>query len=333
MKKMFALMCVALLLVGCGKESAEERPSDTYTNPIAPSVTVSDFQDAKEMPRQEVSTVEPMATEEPISDCCHKDAFKAPEGFSSYTYGGAPLSSVYVLLYYTCQLNEDEGTWESLGYEGLPATELMTKLDEDLGFNNPADEAMTDEERENTRSEYLKLILGFSGLCNTEEQVKQFFTGEWVPDGTDYFSEYRNPDGSVSLGSSKIEAETDSSFEREHASITHINGTEYKVWVTVQSSGLDDAGDGFGAIVYSFYSCDGSDLYDDPNFKTFTAEYVGEESNVRLNGKPYVEWSELENDTAYVTVPYIVDHASGLEVIYESDIELYGSDGKLIEKE
>lgn len=333
MKKMFALMCVALLLVGCGKEFAEERPSDTYTNPIAPSVTVSDFQDAKEMPRQETPTAEPTVVEEPVSDCCCHNTFKAPEGLSEYNYGGAPLSSVYVLLYYTCKLNEEEGTWESLGYEGLPATELIAKLDEDLGFNNPVDEAMTDEERENTRSEYLKLILGFSGLCNTEEQLEQFFTGEWVPDGTDYFAEYRAADGSVFIGGSRVEAETDNSFEKEHASITHINGTEYKLWVTIQSSGIDDAGDGFGAVVYSFYSCDGSDLYDDPNFKTFTAKYVGEESNVRLNGLPYVEWSELENDTAYVTVPYIADHASGLEVIYESDIELYGSDGNLIKKE
>lgn len=98
----------------------------------------------------------------------------APEEYADYVYGTAPLTSVYVLYGYTAQM---AGTSiEELGYDGLSADDFALALDESWGITG-ADEDLRKEKIDEMLSDDML-------LCDSDEHREQFYTGEWVPDGS-----------------------------------------------------------------------------------------------------------------------------------------------------
>ena len=202
-------------LIGCGKK--EETPEEAVPTEEAPTATPEPTEEPTPEP-----TEEPTATPEPTVEETSQPTVVAPEGYDAYTYGHAPLSSVYILLRYAEEFSTEQPTLADLGLEGIPAEEFMAKLDEMQEI--PAD--ATEEEKEEARGMYLILVLGFSGLSDgSEEQKEGFFAGTWVPDGTDYMAEYRQEDGSIHIGGDSSTGYTNG----------RINGNDYAVTCSANS--------------------------------------------------------------------------------------------------
>lgn len=104
----------------------------------------------------------------------------APSEYDGLTYGTAPLSSVYLMAGYAILM--DDHTLEEMGYNDLTADELIAKLDEDFRITE-----CPEDQKEEERYKQLFVNLIFCGVCDgSDDQIKKFFEGTWIPDGTKY---------------------------------------------------------------------------------------------------------------------------------------------------
>lgn len=192
---MSAMLMATMLLAGCGKSE----PTVT-TRVVSPTPTAIPTQTPTPTPEPtEEPTVEPTAepTAEPtetVSEDTVAIKYEAPDGYEDYTYGSAPLSSVYLLIAYSYAFDEEAGeTIENVGLTGLTPEQFMLAIDQELGILPADDEEQTEAERKFG----LCMLLGLSGVAGTNEQVDGFFDGTWIPDGVDYYEDMRDEDGSV----------------------------------------------------------------------------------------------------------------------------------------
>lgn len=320
-KRIVALLMCGVMIIGstaCGAKKEEPAPA---TPTAAPTVEAEPTVEPETPSENEV--VEEEVEEEPEVVVIGEEddvpewvgTLTAPEGYEEETYGTAPLSSVYLLLAYSCKL--DNAELADMELDGLEAKDFIEKLDTNFGIKDG---------KEETRKEYIATLLGLSGLTDgTDEQVEGFFDGSWVPDGTDYMADFRTEDGGWSINTG------DDSFEREHAYDTKAMGEDFKLWVEVSSYGTDEeAKTASGAVTYVFYTVDGSKntLSD----KDFTAKYVGDLDMLTITG---IETLAADaEDKIGIKINYEIDmtKATGDEVVFENDFELTDSKGNLVEK-
>lgn len=302
------------LIAGCGKNDGEikqkEETGETLieTKPVeVPDDTPENTSVSSEPAGKDgdVETKLPGPDEEPFVP----ETFHAPDGYEEYTYGSAPLSSVYILLAY---YNGSQGGSEDLidlGLNGLSPEQFISELDKYL--------YVLDASEDNRKENLLNLLL-VSGLSDgSEEQISGFFDGNWLPDGTFYEPE-EYP--AVSY---------DDSFEREHAYNTVVCGEDYKLWVSVSSYGTNRTDKtASGAVNYTLYTVDGSKNHltaDD-----FTAEYIGELKNLTITG---IDSAATDaDDKVVICVSVSLSDVTGDEIIFENDFQLIDKDGDIVEK-
>lgn len=183
-KKVIALlMCAVLCMSGCGKTEWYDNIPSTTDRIASPTPIPVDNTAKKDEPaptQEEVKEAEPTVEEN------DPNRIYPPTEYEDYTYGKAPLTSVYLLVAYSLRFSE-ETTMEDAGYAGMSPEEFMADMDKELTI----DEDVSEEEKEDQRYEMLKYTLILSGVSdNSDEQKEGFFDGSWIPDGTDYFSEW-----------------------------------------------------------------------------------------------------------------------------------------------
>ncbi len=269
-KKFLALfMCGILCLgsmAGCGKETPAEPSEPVVVEPTKrPMPTVAPAMSENVVPTEVEEEPTPTEAEEtPKADFV--GTLTAPEGYEDYTYGKAPLSSVYLFLEYAYLLAPGEETLEEMGLgEGMSPEEYIAALDESMKLMSEAD-----EDKEEERNQLLILALGLSGLTDgSDAQVDGFFDGTWVPDGTDYLADLRQEDGSIDWGNGVTSgpSEGDDEKERENATEFKIGRDTYKSWREIEVHNRK------GLLTIQVYSVDGSPLELDT--EALTAEYKG----------------------------------------------------------
>lgn len=355
MKKRFlAVICSLLIVTLAGCASIDE-----FVNPVTeepePTVSVEHKyayngpESTEEEPEEEepVEEAEP-ETEEPEEE--KKDPYPfvgtlvAPEGFEEYKYGSYALNNVYLAIKYTSlygksydemfaplETTDPEQFKQNLdNYFTHDMQELvdnaLSNEDENVIYGG-LDQFNLDENNkiivdDEMRDSYIGIILGLGGFVASEEELEGIKDGSVILSGASKLADAtRNYLG--------IDWANDE-FEREHATDVVVDGVNYKLWTVVTSFGTDsDTNTSRGKISYVFYTIDGSD--NTLNFHDMTFEYVGSLSNLKANSIGSEHTNLMKSDTYVVEVSYYISDVQGDEVVFQNDIVLYGSDGKLIE--
>lgn len=293
----------ASLLIGCGTEpetvvTTEEPVQEETVEEETPA------EDTEDVVSEDEADVE--ADEETDETPDFIGTLVAPEGYEYYTWGSAPLSSVYLLLGYSSYVSDSDDTLESIGLEGLEPEEFVIALDELCGID--AESETADEDRDS----YLVMLLGFSGLCESEDQISDFLAGTWVPDGTVYTD--------VDFSGANLD-----DFERQNSEAVTVLGDDYTLWTEIGSNGIDDDGVATGYIAYWFYTADGSD--NGLNVDSFEIEYTGD---LDLTIDSTVAETGETGDKVIITVNYSVADATEDDVVFTSDFTLTDTDGNVI---
>ena len=354
MKKRFlAVMCSLLIVTLTGCASIDE-----FVNPVTeepePTVSVEHnyAYNGPESTADELEEEEPVEEAEPENEEPEeekKDPYPfvgtlvAPEGFEEYKYGSYALNNVYLAVKYaslyekcyddvfapleTTDPEQFKQNLDSYFTHDLQecVDSALSNEDENVVYSG-LDQFNLDENNkiivdDEMRDSYIGIGLGWFVL--SEEELEGVKDGSIIIDGR--LNEYADLIDTYC----GIDWENDD-FEREHAKDVVVDGVDYKLWTVVTSFGTDSENNtARGKISYVFYTIDGSDNTLD--FDNMTYEYVGDLSNLELNGIATVHTSSMKSDTYVVEVQYRINDVVGDEVVFQNDIVLYDSDGKLIE--
>ena len=287
-KTLLGVTLSLLLLSGCaGKDETAAPIEDAVATDVTPTETEPTpvIEEVSTPNPTEESKEEVTPTPEPVTAPAQKEIV-VPDGYSEYTYGSAPLSSVYVFLCYADELDKSDVELVDIDLNGLPPEEFMAKLDESLEISPD----LSDEEKEQTRSFYLVMALGFSGLTDgSEEQKAGFFEGTWVPDGTDYMAEYRQEDGSIHIGSEPLKDGT-------AYTIASINGTDYSVVCQRDTAN--------NRLIFDFSANIPGDAFVPLELDGFSVDYNGADGLTLLDASVFTE-----NDKQDIVITYEGDPA------------------------
>lgn len=239
----------------------------------------------------------------------------------AYTYGTAPLSSVYLLYayYFEVRGNYDRFIKDTRDYT---AQQLIDKLDETIIKNtdieNVAD--ITDEDRD----DFTNKILSLSGFAKTKDNVKGFFTGDWTPDGTDYWNGYEVTDNGVYV---TFGIYYEDLRQRQTAVPIDFKGRDYKLFTRIDKFELPKDEDGNeieeikdrkSTVVYTFYTA--NELSNHLTTEDFEVSYVGKLENFEITG---IECTPGKiKDTAILTVNYLIKESTGKELLQEKDFRI-----------
>lgn len=207
-KKVVALfMCGVLAfssLAGCGKSEPQVtqrviQPSPTPIPTVEPTPTT-----VSEDVVEEVVEGEPVVEEAKVIG--KYDAITAPEGFADVTYGGVPLSTLYVSMRYVYQWMQENGeesdeNWDMAADSGMTVEEFEATINsEDISAEDytafldkmlQSGGEIKEEDMETNRQLYSSLIYMFVITCGltddiSDERAEAYKDGSWCPDGTLY---------------------------------------------------------------------------------------------------------------------------------------------------
>lgn len=234
------------------------------------------------------------------------------------TYGSAPLSSVYLLYAYYFELmgKYDRFVKDTNDYT---ADQLIGKLDETILKNTELPE-LTDEDRD----DFTRKILSLSGFAKTKENINDFFTGDWVPDGTDYWNNYvlENNEVYITFGiyyedlKQRLTAVPINFKKRDYKLFTKIN--TFELPKDEDGNEIEEIKDRKSSVVYTFYTA--NELPNHLTVDDFSVSYVGKLENFEITGLECIQGKV--DDTVILTVNYLMKESTGKELLQEKDFKI-----------